>query len=179
MKLSRSPEKTQETKKAPVSSVMAPHPSITQVTKEPDSTPQRESASLLMHGILDANMSPEWETPEPETAADDQSPAPGSLALDPALNDGFEGSSLEQITEEFLSVAQGTGKSDSRSNVHGTHDVVRWEDMATHPIFELEPSLTGVDTLDEKPRDRDSNPKKRGGDNGIQRDSSDAKRIRA
>lgn len=178
MKLSRSPEKLQVAKKSPASSVMTPNPSITQAVKEPGGIPQRESSSLLVHGILDANMSPEWETPEPEAASDDQSPAPGSLALDPALNDGFEGSSLEQITEEFLSVAQGSGKSDTRNNGHGTHDVVRWEDMATHPIFELEPSLTGTDTLDEKPRDREPNSKRRGGDNGIQRDSNDAKRIR-
>jgi hypothetical protein len=58
----------------------------------------------------------------------------GSLALDPALNAGFQGSALQQLTNELLSAAQG--------KVGRDNTTVRWEDMAAHPIFEVEATFT-------------------------------------
>lgn len=101
-----------------------------------------DSAALLMQSILGHDGSSSWAGPDSGAPAD-QAPAPGSLALDPALNAGFEGSTLEQITEDFLAVAQGGAKDgQAGGEQQGPNDLVRWEDMATHPIFELEPSMT-------------------------------------
>ena len=120
-----------------------------------------ENPTLLMHSLLSEHLSPNWATGGPPIDSGDQPPAPGSLALDPALNDGFPGTTLEQITEEFLST-QTNGKSPQghgeslpqnhgqslpqnhrhdlpQSNGHDlSHDMVRWEEMANNPIFDLD-----------------------------------------
>lgn len=117
----------------------------------PSESPKETTSSLLVQGIIDHVQLSDWQTPDAEeeeegeedeeededTEAEsdsDQSPVPGSLALDPALTQGFQESSLEKITEEFLS--------EPDPNQPRNHSIVRWEDMATHPIFELEPALT-------------------------------------
>ncbi|PWW72933.1 hypothetical protein C7212DRAFT_354541 [Tuber magnatum] len=106
-----------------------------------------DSASLLMQSLLAGHLSPGWGTGDTPVTSSDQSPAPGSLALDPALNEGFSGTTLEQITEEFLAVAQGNGKEPAQGNGQEvSHDMVRWEDMANNPIFDIDPSITGNST---------------------------------
>jgi hypothetical protein len=100
-----------------------------------------DNPTLLMHSLLAGHLSPSWVTGEPPVGSADQSPAPGSLALDPALNEGFSGSTLEQITDEFLSVQAG-GKAPQSNGHEVSHDLVRWEEMANNPIFDLESSMT-------------------------------------
>lgn len=102
-----------------------------------------DSTAMLMQSLLGGNLSPSWGNHDGTVPPSDQSPAPGSLALDPALGDGFEGSTLEQMTDDFLAVAQGGAKERVQQS-HGPTDLVRWEDMATHPIFELEPSMASA-----------------------------------
>jgi hypothetical protein len=100
-----------------------------------------------MQSLLAGHLSPGWGTGDTPVTSSDQSPAPGSLALDPALNEGFSGATLEQITEEFLAVAQGNGKEPAQGNGQEvSHDMVRWEDMANNPIFDIDPAMTGNST---------------------------------
>ena len=106
-----------------------------------------DNASLLMQSLLAGHLSPGWGAGDTPVTSSDQSPAPGTLALDPALNEGFSGTTLEQIAEEFLAVAQGNGKEPAQgSGQEASHDMVRWEDMANNPIFDIDPAMTGNST---------------------------------
>ena len=96
-----------------------------------EETTKADSTAFIVQSLLNEHLAANWVDPETEISAPlDQAPAPGSLALDPALNAGFEGSALEQLTNDLLSASQGK---DSQRN----SDIVSWEDVAPHPIFEV------------------------------------------
>jgi len=99
-------------------------------------TNEADCTAFIVQGVLNEHLAQNWVDPGQNVSAPaDQAPAPGSLALDPALGAGFEGSALDQLTSDLLAAAQGKGN--QRDN-----DIVRWEDMAAHPIFEVETSFT-------------------------------------
>lgn len=152
-----------------------PHPTL-EPAKAPAPPPasRQDSSALLIQGILSENITPSWNGAESDADdSEDQSPAPGSLALDPALNNGFQNSSLEQLTEEFLSKPTHHLSGQTSSNV------VRWEDMATHPIFELEPSLTGMEPVEDRREIVELRIRKRPGDETGEKNMNDLKRLRA
>jgi hypothetical protein len=97
---------------------------------------EADCTAFIVQGVLNEHLAQNWVDPGRNVSASaDQAPAPGSLALDPALSAGFEGSALDQLTSDLLAAAQGKGG--QRNN-----NMVRWEDMAAHPIFEVETSFT-------------------------------------
>lgn len=105
---------------------------IPQVDPAMQETTKADSTAFIVQSLLNEHLAANWVDPETEISVPlDQAPAPGSLALDPALNAGFEGSALEQLTNDILAASH--DKDSQRSN-----DIVRWEDVAAHPIFEVE-----------------------------------------
>ena len=73
-------------------------PAITQAT-------QADSTAFIVQSLLNEHLAANWAGPleSDAAAAIDQAPAPGSLALDPALSAaGFEGSTLEELTDEQI-----------------------------------------------------------------------------
>jgi hypothetical protein len=108
--------------------------SVTQVDPAMEEASKADSTAYIVQTLLNEHLAANWVDPE-GAAPHDAAPAPGSLALDPALHAGFEGSALEQLTSDLLAATQ-----DKEPQRNG--DMVRWEDMATHPIFEVEASFT-------------------------------------
>lgn len=113
---------------------MEPQPQVDPAMEE---TTKADSTAFIVQSLLNEHLAANWvgHVDSEISAPSDQAPAPGSLALDPALNAGFEGSALEQLTSELLAA---TPDKDSQRN----GDMVRWEDMSAHPIFEVETSFT-------------------------------------
>ena len=100
-----------------------------------------------MQSLLNEHLAANWAGPlESDTAAAiDQAPAPGSLALDPALSaGGFEGSTLEELTDELLAATTTTASKPPDGQQSAD---IRWEDVAAHPIFEVETSFSSSQAL--------------------------------
>lgn len=107
-----------------------------QVDPAMQETTKADSTAFIVQSLLNEHLAANWIDPETgASASSDAAPAPGSLALDPALHANFEGSTLEQLTSDLLAATQDKG---SRRN----GDIVRWEDMAAHPIFEVETAFS-------------------------------------
>ena len=97
-----------------------------------------DSTAFIVQSLLNEHLAANWVDPSTSEVITPMShaPAPGSLALDPALNMGFEGSALEQLTNDLLAAAE------NKESQRNGGDVVRWEDMAAVPIFEVETSFS-------------------------------------
>ena len=104
-------------------------------------TTKSDSAAYIVQSLLNEHLAANWV--DRESSSHGQAPAPGSLALDPALNAGFEGSSLEQLTSDLLAATQ------VKESQRTAGEMIRWDEMATHPIFEVETSFTVLAAGDE------------------------------
>jgi hypothetical protein len=157
--------------------------SVTHVDPAMEEATKADSTAFIVQSLLNEHLAANWG-PETEGATpSDAAPAPGSLALDPALHAGFEGSTLEQLTSDLLAATQ--GKEPQRNG-----DMVRWEDMATHPIFEVETSFTmpsrgepnnsavTVNASNSSPLNAASSPRKRLSETQETKSDVDAKRQR-
>ncbi|KAI5788584.1 hypothetical protein FPQ18DRAFT_262019 [Pyronema domesticum] len=102
-----------------------------------DEANKADSNLLIVQNLLSEHLAANWtDGVDPNLTNDmgpaDQAPPPGSLALDPALGNNFEGSVLD-IASELLTASP---------DKQGQRTTMSWEDIHTQPIFEVETSFS-------------------------------------
>jgi hypothetical protein len=102
-----------------------------------DEANKADSNLLIVQNLLSEHLAANWtDGVDPNLTNDmgpvDQAPPPGSLALDPALGNNFEGSVLD-IASELLTASP---------DKQGQRTTMPWEDIHTQPIFEVETSFS-------------------------------------
>jgi len=114
----------------------------------PPQSTKADSTAFIVNNLMNEHLAANWIEPltpteqaerlaNPENnripGSAEQSPVPGILALDPALDAGFGGSTLEQFTSDLLGSTAQSKDAQALNNTGG--DGINWEDMSGHSIF--------------------------------------------